>query len=564
MYWFSSQPLQRLWPAVALCLLLGCSVPPVLIVADSGYEGLDISVFPGVVGIPNLDDDNGDGRIDWEEDGEGDLDVENDRSVFFVSPPASTLKSGQIIRLSIDGDVSEIRIYDGDTVVLGEIPGPNPLSYDYDNERPVDEPFYVEFRRWPARASVTATRFAANGDEIASSRVPLTSAPMILNHHLQPTEKTWVVAVNFGSFGNNDQMVSTYESVLGDYFEEVYGGSYQSDVWIQDEFQFGTFSAPGLRNDLVVDSIRDRGLDDWAEDTVEGPDFIVGVWGEGSQAMSMDSFGNLEVSPPVTVDGVEYPFGRIYYGEGYDQGRRVVEELRDYLDEQTIQKPFDVDTGWLCVGHIDEYASFVPDPTAPKGFRFVYADTQAAWDIIDPLDDSYSLGNYGRPAPNEGHGMATAGAMSNSNALRAHNEDLQEDLLDPILARFKEKLGLTEEDIVYMPSLFEEVPGCGDAALIPGMANLIVANVDDGTHVFLADPFFRSSTSSNSGQDSDPMIAAVEAIMPQHIDFHFVDDWDVYHMSLGEVHCGTNMTRTPTDDWWQSGAHLLEEERGGE
>jgi protein-arginine deiminase len=548
----------------ALPLLVACfGEPEILIVAGSSYEGVDISAFPGVVGVPNLDDDNQDGTMDWEEDGEGDLSDENDRAVFFVSTPRRELRSGESIRLSIGGDVSDVRIYDGDTVVLGELPGPNPLTFDYGEERSVDAPFYVEFRRWPARASVTATRFDADGDEMGSSRVPLTSAPMILNHHLQPTEQTWVVAVNFGSFGNNNQMVATFEDVLGDRFDDVYGPTYASDVWIQDEFQFGTFSAPGLRNDMVVDSIRDRGLDDWAEDTVEGPDFVVGVWGEGNQAMSMDSFGNLEVSPPITVDGVSYPFGRIYYGEGYDQDRWVVQELRDYLDEQTIQKPFDVDTGWLCVGHIDEYTSFVPDPTAPKGFRFVYADTQAAWDVIDPLDDSYALGNYGRPAP-EGHGLATAGAMSNSAALRAHNADIQEDILDPILARFKDKLGLTEEDIVYMPSLFEEVGLCGNAALIPGMANLIVANVDGETDVFLADPFFRSSTSSDIGQAEDPMIAAVEELMPEHINFHFVDDWDIYHMALGEVHCGTNMTRTPIDDWWIAGAHLLRADEGDE
>ena len=91
------------------------------------------------------------------------------------------------------------------------------------------------------------------------------------------------------------------------------------------------------------------------------------------------------------------------------------------------------------------------------------------------------------------------------------------------------------------------------------MANLIVANVEEETHVFLADPFFRSGTSSDSGQDEDPMIAAVEEMMPAHIDFHFVDDWDVYHMGLGEVHCGTNMTRTPRDDWWATAGHLLDD-----
>jgi protein-arginine deiminase len=537
----------------------GEPLPDVLIEAGEAYEGIDIAVFPGVVGVPNIDDDNEDGVPDWHADGEGDLEEENDLVEFFVRTPSGELQDGEQIRLSVGGDAGEIRVYDGATVILGELPGPNPLTFDYGNERSESEPFHVEFYEWPARASVTATRYDADGEEVGRSRVPLTPAPMILNHHLQQTDKTWVVAVNFGGGGNNNQMVSKYESVLGDAFDDVFGGSYQSDVWIQDEFQFGTLTAPGHRVDLVVDSIRDRGLDDWAEDTVEAPDFVVGVWGAGEQPGSMDSFGNLEVSPPVTVDGVEYPFGRIYYGEGYSQGRGVVEDLRDYLDAQTVQKPFDVDTGWLCVGHIDEYTSFVPDPTAPKGFRFVYADTQAAWDVIDNLDDNFALGQYGRPPPSNGHGLATAGAMKNSAALRAHNEDIQEDVLDPVLDRFKEKLGLDEEDIVYMPSLFEEVTNCGNAALIPGMANLIVANVEEETHVFLADPFFRSGTSSDSGQDDDPMIAAVEEMMPAHIEFHFVDDWDVYHMGLGEVHCGTNMTRTPRDDWWATAGHLLDD-----
>jgi protein-arginine deiminase len=37
-----------------------------------------------------------------------------------------------------------------------------------------------------------------------------------------------------------------------------------------------------------------------------------------------------------------------------------------------------------------------------------------------------------------------------------------------------------------------------------------------------------------------------------------MDDWDVYHLALGEVHCGTNVTRTPTADWWERGLHLLD------
>ncbi len=111
-----SRPLLCLCPLAALSLLVACPgepEPEILIVAGSSYEGIDISVFPGVVGLPNLDDDNQDGTMDWDEDGEGDLSDENDRAVFFVSTPRRELKSGESIRLSIGGDAGDFRAVDG-------------------------------------------------------------------------------------------------------------------------------------------------------------------------------------------------------------------------------------------------------------------------------------------------------------------------------------------------------------------------------------------------------------------------------------------------------------------
>ena len=54
------------------------------------------------------------------------------------------------------------------------------------------------------------------------------------------------------------------------------------------------------------------------------------------------------------------------------------------------------------------------------------------------------------------------------------------------------------------------------------------------------------------------MIAAVRDRIPESLNLHFVDDWDVYHMGLGEVHCGSNVRREVTSEWWVDGAHLLE------
>jgi protein-arginine deiminase len=89
------------------------------------------------------------------------------------------------------------------------------------------------------------------------------------------------------------------------------------------------------------------------------------------------------------------------------------------------------------------------------------------------------------------------------------------------------------------------------------MANLVVAkNQQDQTTLFIPDPFIRSDLNN---QSSDPFIQALEDRLPASMDLHFVDDWALYHMGLGEVHCGSNVNRTPTDSWWESGVHLLED-----
>jgi hypothetical protein len=50
--------------------------------------------------------------------------------------------------------------------------------------------------------------------------------------------------------------------------------------------------------------------------------------------------------------------------------------------------------------------------------------------------------------------------------------------------------------------------------------------------------------------------------IPSSINLHFLDDWDVYHMGLGEVHCGSNVKREATAEWWTDAAHLLTIEGG--
>lgn len=209
---------------------------------------------------------------------------------------------------------------------------------------------------------------------------------------------------------------------------------------------------------------------------------------------------------------------------------------------------------FLCVGHIDEISSFVPDPTAPRGFRLLISDTEAGYTLLDSLDPNLELPRYGAD-----HGYATVGEMADDVALRAVNEDYQRDYLDAAVDTFALELGVTEEEIIRVPAIFEEIGYCGGtaAALIPGTVNAWVWTRPDGTAlVAFPDPFFRDTP-----EGADAWIEAVEALMPASVEPLWLDDWEMYHLALGEVHCGTNTRRTPTADWWTEALPLIDGER---
>ncbi len=110
-----------------------------------------------------------------------------------------------------------------------------------------------------------------------------------------------------------------------------------------------------------------------------------------------------------------------------------------------------------------------------------------------------------------------------------------------------------------MPGLFETASGCGGttAALIPGMANLVVANFEgEAVELFMADPFLREDIGD---QGADGMTPAARGVFPDDMNVNVIDDFWVYHFGLGEVHCGSNVVRTPVTDWWKTIGTLVEE-----
>ena len=502
---------------------------------ETGHTGISPVEFwelGTLYGVANIDDDDENGVVDWEDGGSA---TDNDLAELVIPSGVGDVEvtlTGAGLRVWYDGAL----LLD-ETTTAASLTGTAAKTLG------------VEFSELMIEGSLG---FDGGGN---SNTVALMAAPLTLNHHFQVGTHLWMISLNSMGY-SNASMVSDLESILGaDRFTAVPGNSYGSDVWVQDEFEFGYRRTAENSGELILDSIRSqagRYLDAFPEEQLQEPDVAVGTWGNGSPN-SLDSFGNLETSPPVTVDGVEYPLGRIYYGG--DDALHPSVALTSFLQSQQVQAPVRPDSSWLCVGHVDEFFTFVPDSSSPKGFTLLVTDVDLAWDLLDSMDPTTSIPKY-----SSAHGVSTIGDLVNDQALRDLNEDIQQDEIERVILDLEAEFGLDDSDITRVPGIWEENSWCRNyaLALIPGLVNLAVFTEATGDHkLLIADPFLRPSSAD---QSTDPYIALWTSLMPPGTESFYLDNWDVYHEGWGEVHCGTNIHREVGADWWTDATHLL----GGE
>ncbi|NXJ36812.1 PADI1 deiminase, partial [Ciconia maguari] len=321
----------------------------------------------------------------------------------------------------------------------------------------------------------------------------------------------------------------------------------RQDRWIQDEVEFGYVQAPHKTFPVVFDSPRDRGLKDFPVKSILGPDFGYVARQAPEGASSLDSFGNLEVSPPVTVQGKEYPLGRILIGSSFPRfgGRRMAKAVKDFLMAQQVQAPVELFSDWLQVGHVDEFLSFVPAPDR-KGFRLLLASPSACYQLLKEKQEE----GFGEAAMFEGLQdvpKPTINEILANEALRKFNNYVQVRKGREQGAPFQRLDFLCpsvplDQDILDVPQLFQGDVATGAGAFFPDMVNMLVL----GRHLGIPKPF-------------GPLVGGqccleerVRALLePLGLTCTFIDDYFSYHVLSGEVHCGTNVRRKPSAfKWW--------------
>ncbi|KAG8506611.1 Protein-arginine deiminase type-6 [Galemys pyrenaicus] len=378
-------------------------------------------------------------------------------------------------------------------------------------------------------------------------------APWIMTPNTQPPEEVYVCSI----FGNDDflKSVTTLAKKAKVKLTVCSLEENMEDRWVQDEMEIGYIQAPHKTLPVVFDSPRNRGLKEYPVKCLLGPDF--GYVTRGPQTgpvTNLDSFGNLEVSPPVRVGEKKYPLGRILIGNSSfpsTESQEMHQALQDFLGAQQVQAPVKLYSDWLCVGHVDEFLSFVP--AHKKGFRLLLASPRSCYKLFqEQLKEGHGeallfegISSKEETTENKGHPVKqeierTQFLCGGSATPTPTPRPFLQRCIDWNRELLKRELGLAEQDIIDIPQLFrleEDSSGTLKAeAFFPNMVNMLVL----GKHLGIPKPF---GPIINGRCCLEEKVRSL--LEPLGLRCTFIDDFHAYHVQHGEVHCGTNVRRKP-------------------
>jgi protein-arginine deiminase len=391
----------------------------------------------------------------------------------------------------------------------------------------------------------------------------LRCAPPIYVTNLWEALELHIVSIS-GGFTNNTAFRNACANVTnaaGITLRMANGATYSSDRWIQDSSEPAVVLLPqaGSENVRVIQHVmqcnRFRPVDQWCRDFLLGPDFDFHArFLTVAQSHSFNYGGNIEVIPPLPG----HPWGRMLLGGGtgfkigtsQTTSGAVSPAYKQHFDA-TVQGPFvEATTEWLAVGHIDEYTMIVPAPARPRGWVCLIASPDLGYQILEQVQAA----GGGNALVFEGRTtygwQTTVNAILNDTYLRAINAEVQQ-RVNLGRNQIKAATGLTDDDFVELPCLFEDIGSNWIASYNPGVVNLITLPAADGsTHLIVPDPEGPKVPEDAWKVNIKATLSALgTAANPVHVTY--ADVFYSYHDLLGEAHCGANTVRKPPPgNWW--------------
>lgn len=419
--------------------------------------------------------------------------------------------------------------------------------------------------RWDGYVDLTLTVTApgaATGKDVVRMRV----APVITQHHLMQEQQVFASHLKGDPDSNafwSDLTAATTAAQL------KLNDLATDDFWIQDLFEVGYAAMPakeGMQTMRVV--YRSANLENPGSKTnplrsagkvvftaLRGKD-VAGIAqydpASSPEMDSLNSFGNTETIPPYSLGADSYPLGRLLQGNVATMHPDLT--MVRMLAAQKLQPPVYIDTSWLLVGHVDETTSFVKAPS-PRGWALLLNDPSMAkkmledqvaagngavqmfvglQDYVDPMANTPTMKSATRTISEV---LADADVMATSQSAALH--------VDNQLAVLKKETGLADSEIVRVPYLHFTVGGAALAYQV-GTVN----------GISLSDTLWAAATPHGpqiNGKDimKDQLETALGNL---GISVKWVEDWAIYHIDMGEIHCGSNSFRKiPELKWWETG-----------
>ncbi|KAM7324036.1 hypothetical protein ACRRTK_016341 [Alexandromys fortis] len=497
-----------------------------------------------------------------------------------VEGPASVLKDYWLILHTSKEEASKARVYVHQKDTYKLVLGPNrPVHVLAPFENRGKETFYIEALEFPSTSFTGLISFSASlvemsHDQVCRQSIPeiplykdtvvFRVAPYIFTPSTQmPLEIYLCKEMQIQGFVDTVTKLSEKSSVQ---VASVYEDPSRQGRWLQDEMAFCYTQAPHKTLSLVLDTPRVSKLDDYPMKYSLSPGIGYLVHQTEDHGVgSLDSIGNLMVSPPVKAQGKDYPLGRVLIGGSFypsSEGRDMSKALRDFVCAQQVQAPVELFSDWLMTGHVDEFMCFVPvkDKSGDgKGFRLLLASPSACYELFEQKKKEgfgeVTLFEEVRTEQllSNGREAKTISQILADQNLRKQNEYVEKCIsLNRTL--LKKELGLVEKDIITIPQLFclellTNVPSNQQTTKLfarpffPDMLQMVVLDKNLG----IPKPFGPKIKGTCCLEQR-----VCDLLEPLGLKCTFIEDFDCYLTNIGDDRACIITRRVPfAYKWWK-------------
>ncbi|KAF6110520.1 peptidyl arginine deiminase 6 [Phyllostomus discolor] len=499
--------------------------------------------------------------------------------VLTVQGPSRILRKHRLVLHTSEEEAKRARVYrpqEDDSSTFELVLGPGQHTYNFPRlESSLQETLYVEATEFPSASFSGLISFSLS--LVKESQDPLIPESLVhkdtVVFRVAPCIFTPSTQMPLEVYLCRELQVQGFVSTVMELSEKsscqlasVYEDPNRLGRWLQDEMAFCYTQAPHKTVSLILDTPRLVRLDDFPMKYSLSP--RIGYMIQPTQdhrVASMDSIGNLMVSPPVKFKEKEYPLGRILIGSSFypsKEGRDMGKDLRDFLYAQQVQAPVELFSDWLMTGHMDEFMCFLPTPVKSedeKGFWLLLASPSSCYRLFQ---EKQKEGYGSMPLFEEvredqllsnGRDSITINQLLADENLRKQNNYVERciNLNRHIL---KQELGLQDKDIIDVPQLFcleqlTNVPSNQQTEKLyarPYFPNLLQVTVM-GKNLGIPKPFGPQIKGTCCLEEK-----VRQLLEPRGFQCTFINDFDCYLTEIGDFCACANIRRVPfAHKWWR-------------